>query len=211
MGSLEVYNHQDRKWVLYVPDVKKWEQHFVDVSTELVFPDHKERYIIGSGSRRRPKSQQETPKIELVTPVAQAIEMAKSEQKREGNKINQITDYAALGFLIPSQSVGYMDLKRSCLKVKVRLVDSSDKPIGEYVGLVNLELHSIFSLVDCSLQQTPLEQTRTNYPYKAYIDTLLTTSNFSIKTLQVSTPEMLKPDLILLFFSDHSTRTKEGY
>jgi hypothetical protein len=38
MGSLEVYNHKDRKWVLYVPDIKKWEQYFVDVSTELVFP-----------------------------------------------------------------------------------------------------------------------------------------------------------------------------
>ena len=63
MGSLEVYNHKDRKWVLYVPDIKKWEQYFVDVSTELVFPDHKGRYIIGSGSRRRPTSQQETPKI----------------------------------------------------------------------------------------------------------------------------------------------------
>jgi hypothetical protein len=49
MGSLEVYNHKDRKWVLYVPDIKKWEQYFVDVSTELVFPDHKGRYIIGNG------------------------------------------------------------------------------------------------------------------------------------------------------------------
>ena len=134
-----------------------------------------------------------------------------SKEWIEYRPINQITDNAALEFLIPSQSVGYMDLKRSCLKFKVRLVDSSDKPIVKNVGLVNLELHSIFSRVDCSLQQTPLEQTGTNYPYKAGIDTLLTISNFSIKTLQVSTPEMLKPDLILLFFSDHSTRTKEGY
>ena len=71
-----------------------------------------------------------------------------------------------------------MDLRRSTLRVKVRLTDSDDKPIpkDENVGLVNLPLHSLFTQVDCSLQQTGVGQTGTNYPYKAYIDTLLSTS-----------------------------------
>ena len=86
MGSIEIFDHKGRKWVPYVPDVKKWEQHFLDVSAGLVHPDHKGRYIVGSGSRWRPSSHQQTPKVELVTPVAQAIEMAKSELKRDGKK-----------------------------------------------------------------------------------------------------------------------------
>lgn len=61
---------------------------------------------------------------------------------------------------------------------QIRLTDSPDKPIkkDENVGLAKLGLHSIFSQVDCSLQQMSLGQTGTNYPYKAYIDTLLSSS-----------------------------------
>lgn len=85
---------------------------------------------------------------------------------------NQITEYAALEFLVPPQSVGYMDLKNSSLKVKLK-THTSDKPITtDDMGLVNLALHSIFSQVDCILQQTSVNQVGTNYPYKAYLDTL---------------------------------------
>lgn len=82
MGSIEVYDYKRKQWVPYVPDYKKWEQHFADVSEGRVYPDHKGRYIVGSGSRLR----SDTPKLELVTPVAQTIEMAKSELKRQGEK-----------------------------------------------------------------------------------------------------------------------------
>lgn len=96
----------------------------------------------------------------------------------EYRPVNQISDYVTLDFLVPPQAAGYMDLKRSTLRVKVRLTDSNDKPISkdENVALVNLPLHSLFTQVDCSLQQTGVGQTGTNYAYKAYIDTLLSTS-----------------------------------
>ena len=84
MGRIEIYNYKKKQWVPYIADHKKWEQHFVDVSERRVRPDHKGRYIVGSGSRWRPTS--EVPKVELVTPVAQTIEMAKSELKRDGQK-----------------------------------------------------------------------------------------------------------------------------
>lgn len=84
MGSVEIYDYKKKRWVPYIPDHKKWEQHFVDVFEGRVRPDHKERYIVGSGSRWRPSA--EVPKVELVTPVAQTIEMARSELKREGKK-----------------------------------------------------------------------------------------------------------------------------
>lgn len=75
MGSLEVYDYKSQAWVPYIPDLKKWQQHFTDISEGRARPDHKGRYIVGSGARWKT----ETPKVELVTPVAQTIEMAKSE------------------------------------------------------------------------------------------------------------------------------------
>ena len=51
MGSIEIYDATQRKWVHNVPDFKKWEQHFVDISEGRVRPDHKGRYIVGSWSR----------------------------------------------------------------------------------------------------------------------------------------------------------------
>ena len=87
MGSIEIYDFKQRQWIPYVPDHQKWKQHFIDVSEGRVRPDHRGRYIVGSGARWRKTTYMESPKVELVTPVAQAIEMAKSELKREGQKV----------------------------------------------------------------------------------------------------------------------------
>ena len=72
-----------------------------------------------------------------------------------------------------------MDLRRSTLKIKLRLTNALGQPVAKdaNVGLVNLPLQAVFSQVDCSLQQTSVTQTGTNYPYKAYIDTLLETGD----------------------------------
>lgn len=78
MGSIEVYDYKTQKWIPYIPNHKKWQQHFSDLSQGKVHPDHKGRFIVGSGSRYKSDS---TPKVELVTPVAQTLEMAKSELK----------------------------------------------------------------------------------------------------------------------------------
>lgn len=73
------------QWVPYVPDFNKWINHFEDISAGRVRPDYKGRYIVGSGTQHRaePPSKELHPTVQLVTPVAQAIEMAKSELKRE--------------------------------------------------------------------------------------------------------------------------------
>ena len=88
---------------------------------------------------------------------------------------NQISSESPLEFLIPPQSVGYMNLRRSTLKMKVRLTNALGQPVAKdaNVRMVNLPLQAVFSQVDCSLQQISVTQTGTNYPYKAYIDTLL--------------------------------------
>lgn len=76
----------------------------------------------------------------------------------EFRPINQIFEYSALEFNIPPLSTGYMDLKNSRLKIKLRILNQFNTPITEEnaVGLTNLPLHSIFAQVDTSLQQTPV-------------------------------------------------------
>ena len=86
MGSIEIYDHKNKRWVPYVPDYKKWEQHFTDVLEVRVRADRRGQYLVGSGARWRPhtrKVEPDTPKVELVTPVAQTLEMAKSELARQ--------------------------------------------------------------------------------------------------------------------------------
>lgn len=92
---------------------------------------------------------------------------------------NQVSGESPLEFLISPQPVRYMDLRRSVLRIKLRLLDAAGNPIAKdnKVALVNLGLHSIFSQVDCYLQQTSIGKLGSIYPYKAYMDTLLNTGS----------------------------------
>ena len=90
MGTREVYDYEQQKWVPYVSDPDKWYQHLLDMRDGLVEPDYLGRYIVGSGEKHRRLKEMEAKQIEkqrpvvnLVSPVAQATEMARSEIKRE--------------------------------------------------------------------------------------------------------------------------------
>jgi hypothetical protein len=67
---------------------------------------------------------------------------------------NQITECGTIEIVIPPQTAGYMDLKNSSLKVKLRITESCGKPNKNdaNVTLVCLPLQSIFSQIDCTLQ-----------------------------------------------------------
>ena len=96
MGSIEVYDAKQRKWVPYVPDYEKWRQHFHDIQEGYAKPDHMGRYVVGSGRRNRKLKEMEAqqrqkeiemleaqrPVVKLVSPVAQAVEMVKSNHRR---------------------------------------------------------------------------------------------------------------------------------
>ena len=61
-----------------VKDVDRWVSHFADIQAGRVRHDHKGRYIVGSGSRtnqeaNQPDRYENQLKVNLVTPVAQAI------------------------------------------------------------------------------------------------------------------------------------------
>ena len=112
---------------------------------------------------------------------------AVSREWIEFRPVNQVTNTSVLDFNIPAQTSSYVDLMKSVLNVKVKLVkgDNSD-PDGEVLGPVNLTLHSIFRQADVTFQQTPLAHTGVNYPYKAYIDTILNTSENEQKGILTS-------------------------
>lgn len=84
MVVTEVFDFKQMRWVSYVPDYDKWMRHVEDMSEGRARPNHKGRYVVGSGSRHRMTS--DTPEIKMVTPVAQAVEMARSELRRKKNK-----------------------------------------------------------------------------------------------------------------------------
>ena len=86
MGTRKVYNYQQQKWVPYVSVPDKWYQHLLDVRDGYAERDSQGRYVMGSGQKYRELKemrQKENPVVNLVNPVAQALEMAKSELKRK--------------------------------------------------------------------------------------------------------------------------------
>ena len=119
MGSIDVYDAKQEKWVPYVPDYNAWYQHFKDLRDEYVQPDHMGHYVMGSGEKYRKLKEIETrekemearekqlearekqieareqksPTLKQITTVAQAIEIAKSEieRKRKENDSQSIT------------------------------------------------------------------------------------------------------------------------
>ena len=71
---MHVYDDKKGTWVPYVPDVEKLVQHFTDISK-----GGPHRMDI---KRNGPCTYNDLFKIELITPQAQGLEMAKSELKR---------------------------------------------------------------------------------------------------------------------------------
>lgn len=112
----------------------------------------------------------ETPPTDTAIQVREWIEF---------RPINQLGEDAAVEFHVVPQSTGYMDLKmtRLNLKIKVTKGDGSSVTHDDVVALVNLPLHTAFSQVECQLQQKSVSDVGTNYSYKAYIDTLLSSTS----------------------------------
>ena len=101
-----------------------------------------------------------------------------SKEWIEYRPVNQLSGNSAIDFNIPPQSTSFIDMKSSVFIVKLRLTKADNTPIeqDEVVALSNLPLHTLFSQVEVSFQQIPLGHSGSNYPYKAYIDTILKTN-----------------------------------
>ena len=97
----------------------------------------------------------------------------------EYQSVNQIaTQDAPITFHLGGDSQDYLDLSRGRLFVRVKLVkeDDTSVPAAEKPAPVNLVLHSLFSQVEVCISGKNLSIANNCHPYKAYLKTVLTTS-----------------------------------
>ena len=104
----------------------------------------------------------------------------------EYRPITSLTDTGPIEFVITGCGEEYEDLSETYLQVTAKIV----KPTGGYleqmledngtinetdadVGPVNLWLHSLFSQADGSLNDRLVTPSMNTYPYRAYLETLL--------------------------------------
>ena len=81
---------------------------------------------------------------------------------------------APVDLFIPGAGTDYLDLARSLLEVKLKVIntDGSDMLLEDEIGIINNILHSLWSQIDVYLN-TVLMSSSDNYHYTAYFDTLL--------------------------------------
>ena len=68
-----------------------------------------------------------------------------------------------------------MDAANTQLYVKAKITQADETALAAdtAVGPINLFLHSLFSDVEVSLNETPVSSSNKTYAYRAYIETLL--------------------------------------
>ena len=102
----------------------------------------------------------------------------------ECRPVNQITEDGSIDIHIKASGSQYLDLQRSRLYVKAKIVKEDGKALetADVVTPVNLWLHSLWNQVDVFLQQKMVSSSGTNYAYKAYADVLLNYGGDAIST-----------------------------
>ena len=80
--------------------------------------------------------------------------------------------------MVPGTDQIYLDLSRSFIYLKGKLTDAAggDNAANVEIGPINNPLHSIFSNVDIELCGKLISDPNGFYPYRAYIETLLSYS-----------------------------------
>jgi hypothetical protein len=93
----------------------------------------------------------------------------------EYHPIFSLTDGAHIGFEVSSSGDDYINFANSYLYVRAKITRTNGNNVDndDTVGPVNNFLHSLFSQVDISLNGTLITNSTNTYPYRAYIETLL--------------------------------------
>lgn len=89
--------------------------------------------------------------------------------------ISQISDSSPIEFQLSAQNgMDYIDLKRSRLYVQLKVMNGDTVlEDGDVIGPVNLLLSSLFSQVDVSMQNKPINSSGAHYPYLSMLNTLI--------------------------------------
>lgn len=112
--------------------------------------------------------------LELFTvpPVNIAMERGDTENFRP---VATLSTQGPLEFYVPGSSDQYIDLGRTRLRIKAKLVKVGGDPLGDAakVAPANNFLHSLFAQVDLKLNDTLVSPSTNTYSYKSYLETLL--------------------------------------
>ena len=138
----------------------------------------------------------ECSKSELdVTVVPPTMTAMQDGQWTEHHPIAALNNSAPIEFTIPPQTEKWTDLNQSFLFLKLKVVkpDGSDLEAGTHTSVVNNLFHSLFSSIDLYLNNRLVSSNIDTYPYRAYLDNLLSYSVYS-KTSQLNALELWSAD-----------------
>jgi hypothetical protein len=95
------------------------------------------------------------------------------------SNLNTDDSNSNLEFKIIGNSSQYLDLQDSFLYLKVKVVneDGSDLKTGQEISTTNLFLHAMFSQCDVLIKNKLFSTSNNLYPYKSYIETLLSSGD----------------------------------
>ena len=97
MGSIEVYDYKQMKWVPYVPHPDQAERYYQRLVASLDTQSHPSTIAtklkdtedkLKEAEHKLKRREEKQPEVKQVTQVAEAIERARSEQKRDRKKIS---------------------------------------------------------------------------------------------------------------------------
>ena len=93
----------------------------------------------------------------------------------EYNPIATLDDGSSIKFSVSGSGQDYLDAANTQIYVKARLIQANGAGLANdaTVRPVNLFLHSLFSDVEVSLNETPVTSSNNTYAYRSYIKTLL--------------------------------------
>lgn len=83
------------------------------------------------------------------------------------------TDSSPVEILISGQGADYINLAKSRLHVKAKIVNANGSALAVDEKIINLPLQSIWSQIEIFLNRKLVSFNTTNFPYRAYIKTIL--------------------------------------
>jgi hypothetical protein len=98
-----------------------------------------------------------------------------SGREIDHHPVASVTDSGPLEFHVSGSGDDYLDLSHTYLQVNACIKRANGAALvdDEKVGPVNLWLHSLFSQLDISLNNTLVSSSTHNYAYRAFMETLL--------------------------------------
>ena len=93
----------------------------------------------------------------------------------EHQPLTSLDSRGPIEFMLPGTGDAYLDLANTYLLIRAKVVrgDGTDLAADTQVAPVNNWLHSLFSQVDVYINDTLVTPSSNTYPFRAYVETLL--------------------------------------